>query len=238
MGVRTLVRRVRPGPSGSVRNRSARNAADPVTAQAPATLTFRLTVQGPGGPKTTDEVVTVASIAPPRANAGPAQSVLAGSTVTLDGSGSTGASSYLWAQTGGVAATLSSTTATKPTFTMPNTADPVIFQLTVTGPGGTDVATVQISPQPDVLTTSQIEFRTSKSEWRIVGTASVVTGNVITVRLGSTLTGPVLETASVDALGAWSLRLANGPQPPASRTVSLSSSRSGVLLAQAVVVRN
>ena len=66
---------------------------------APATtttLSFRLTVQGPGGPKTTDEVVSVAAIAPPRANAGPAQSVLAGSTVTLDGSGSTGASSFLW----------------------------------------------------------------------------------------------------------------------------------------------
>ena len=63
------------------------------------TLTFRLTVQGPGGPQTTDEVVTVAAIAPPRANAGPPQTVLAGSTVTLDGSGSTGATSYLWKQT-------------------------------------------------------------------------------------------------------------------------------------------
>ena len=65
-----------------------------------------------------------------------------------------------------------------------------------------------------------------------------MTGNVITVRLGNTLTGPVLGTAPVDALGAWSLRLSNGPQPPASRTVSISSSRGGVLLGQAVVVRN
>ncbi|HEV7654858.1 MAG TPA: hypothetical protein VGP36_09015, partial [Mycobacteriales bacterium] len=145
---------------------------------------------------------------------------------------------FKWAQTGGVAATLSSTTVAKPTFTMPNTADPVIFQLTVTGPGGTDVANVQISPQPDVLTTSQIEFRTSKGEWRVVGTATVTTGNVITVWLGNSLSGTKLGTASVDALGAWSLRLANGPQPPASRTVSIESSRGGVLLAQAVVVRN
>ncbi|HEV7658177.1 MAG TPA: hypothetical protein VGP36_26050, partial [Mycobacteriales bacterium] len=137
-----------------------------------------------------------------------------------------------------VAATLSSTTVAKPTFTMPNTADPVIFQLTVTGPGGTDVANVQISPIPDVLTTSQVEFRTSKGEWRVVGTATVTTGNQITVWLGNTLTGTKLGTASVDALGAWSLRLANGPQPPASRTVSIESSRGGVLLAQAVVVRN
>ena len=91
---------------------------------------------------------------------------------------------------------------------MPNTADPLIFQLTVTGPGGTDVATVQISPIPDVLTTSQVEFRQSKAEWRIVGTASVTTGNTITVWLGNTLSGTKLGTAGVDALGGWSLRLA------------------------------
>jgi hypothetical protein len=224
-----------PAVTLSNANTSIASFTAPATA---TTLTFRLTVQGPGGPKTTDEVVTVAAIAPPRANAGPAQSVLAGSTVTLDGSGSTGASSFLWKQTGGVTATLSSTTVAKPTFTMPNTADPVIFQLTVTGPGGSDVATVQISPIPDVLTTSQVEFRTSKAEWRIQGTATVVTGNVITVHLGSTVTGTVLGTASVDALGAWSLRLANGPQPPASRTITLTSSRGGVLVGVAVVVRN
>ena len=208
---------------------------------APATtttLTFRLTVQGPGGPKTTDEVVTVAAIAPPRANAGQPQTVVVGSTVTLDGSGSTGATSYLWKQTGGVTANLSSTTAIKPTFTMPNTPDPVIFQLTVTGPGGTDVATVQISPVADVLDTSQVEFRQSKAEWRVVGTATVVAGNTVKVHLGDDLTGPVLGQASVDALGAWSLRLANGPQPPASRTISLESTRGGVKLAIPIVVRN
>jgi hypothetical protein len=137
-----------------------------------------------------------------------------------------------------VAATLSSTTAIKPTFTMPNTADPLIFQLTVTGPGGTDVATVQISPIADVLARpTQVEFRTSKSEWRIQGTATVTTGNTIKVHLGSDLTGPLLGQASVDALGGWSLRLANGRQPPASRTISIESTRGGVLLAIAVVVR-
>jgi K319-like protein len=219
-------------------NTSIASFTAPATA---TTLTFRLTVQGPGGPKTTDEVVTVAAIAPPRANAGPPQSVLAGSVVNLDGSGSTGATSYLWKQTGGVAATLSSTTAVKPTFTMPNTADPVIFQLTVTGPGGTDVATVQISPIADVLTTSQVEFRQSKSEWRIQGTATVVTGNTIKIHLGNDLTGPLLNGptgSSVDALGAWSFRIGSGPQPPASRTISIESARGGVLLAIPIVVRN
>jgi hypothetical protein len=218
---------------------NANTAIASFTAPATATtLTFRLTVQGPGGPKTTDTVVTVAAIAPPRANAGPPQTVLVGTTVTLDGSGSTGATSYLWKQTGGVTANLSSTTAIKPTFTMPNTSDPVIFQLTVTGPGGTDVSTVQISPVADQLDTSQVEFRQSKAEWRIVGTATVVTGNTVKVHLGNDLTGPVLGQASVDALGAWSLRLANGPQPPASRTISLESTRGGVKLAIPIVVRN
>ena len=80
-------------------NTSIASFTAPTTA---TTLTFRLTVQGPGGPKTTDEVVTVEAVAPPRANAGPAQSVLAGATVTLDGSASTGATSFLWKQTGGV----------------------------------------------------------------------------------------------------------------------------------------
>jgi hypothetical protein len=208
---------------------------------APATvttLTFRLTVQGPGGPQSTDEVVNVEAIAPPRANAGPPQSVLAGSKVTLDGSGSTGATSFLWKQTGGVAATLSSTTAVKPTFTMPNTADPVIFQLTVTGPGGSDVATVQISPIPDVLDTTRVEFRQGNREWRVEGTATVVTGNTVKVHLGSDLTGPVLGQASVDALGVWSVRLSNGPQPTVDRTISLESTRGGVKLAIPVVVRN
>jgi hypothetical protein len=221
---------------------NANTAIASFTAPATATtLTFRLTVDGPGGPKTTDEVVTVAAIAPPRANAGQPQTVVVGSTVTLDGSGSTGATSYLWKQTGGVTANLSSTTAVKPTFTMPNTSDPLIFQLTVTGPGGTDVATVQISPVADVLDTSQVEFRQDKSEWRIQGTATVTTGNSIKIHLGNDLTGPIINGSAgspVDALGAWSFRIGNGPQPTATRTISIESTRGGVKLAIPIVVRN
>jgi hypothetical protein len=66
----------------------------------------------------------------------------------------------------------------------------------------------------------------------------VTTGNVVKVHLGNDLTGTLLGQASVDALGGWSLRLASGPQPPASRTISLESTRGGVLLAIPVVVRN
>jgi hypothetical protein len=124
---------------------------------------------------------------------------------------------------------------------MPSTADPLVFQLTVTGPGGSDVSTVQISPQADVLPLpSQVEFRTSKGEWRIQGTAAVTTGNKVIVHLGNDLTGPILGPSGgtdVDALGGWSLRI-NGPAPTASQTISIESTRGGVRLAIPVVVRS
>ena len=69
------------------------------------------------------------------ANAGPGQTVGAGATVTLDGSGSfdpDGDSlSYLWSQTGGTAVTLSSSTVVQPTFTAPSAPGTLTFQLVV-----------------------------------------------------------------------------------------------------------
>jgi hypothetical protein len=62
----------------------------------------------------------------PTANAGAAATVMAGSTVTLDGSGSSDPNgdpiTYQWTQTSGPAVTLSSATAQKPTFTAPSVA--------------------------------------------------------------------------------------------------------------------
>jgi F5/8 type C domain len=72
------------------------------------------------------------------ANAGPNQTVAAGSTVQLNGSASTGSSlSYQWTQTGGNAqVTLSGSTTANPTFTAPASDDGLTFQLVVTS-GGT-----------------------------------------------------------------------------------------------------
>jgi LmbE family N-acetylglucosaminyl deacetylase len=89
---------------------------------------------------------------PPTANAGVNQTVNESSTVQLDGSGSIdsgGAPSYQWTQTAGPAATLSSSTAVKPTFTAPSTPANLTFQLVVTdGSFSSSPATVTVSVTP------------------------------------------------------------------------------------------
>lgn len=109
------------------------------------TLTFQLTVTDQGGLQSTDNcIVSVAfQNQAPVAGAGPDQSVNAGTTVTLNGAGSTdpddGIASYLWTQTGGPSVALSSASAASPTFTAPvvDTAGATLsFQLTVTDNGG------------------------------------------------------------------------------------------------------
>ena len=83
------------------------------------------------------------------ASAGADQAVTYGSTVQLDGSGSVdpyGNPSYQWTQTGGPAVSLSSTTAVKPTFTAPNSAATLTFQLVVSdGTHSSAPATVTIT---------------------------------------------------------------------------------------------
>ena len=81
--------------------------------------------------------------AAPTANAGPDQTVNAGQTVTLDGSGSYDPDSktltYLWKQTGGIPVTLSDVSAVQPTFVVPEEGSggvPLSFQLMVTNTDG------------------------------------------------------------------------------------------------------
>ena len=72
---------------------------------------------------------------PPTANAGTSETVIAGVNVGLNGSGSSDPNgdlvSYQWTQTGGPSVTLSNSTSARPTFTAPNAAATLTFQLVV-----------------------------------------------------------------------------------------------------------
>ncbi|TDC35882.1 PKD domain-containing protein [Kribbella albertanoniae] len=88
----------------------------------------------------------------PVANAGAPQSVVGGTTVTLNGSGTDAdgdALTYAWTQTGGPAVTLSSTTTAKPTFTAPSSASTLTFSLVVRdGQANSAASTTTVTTTP------------------------------------------------------------------------------------------
>ena len=120
-------------------------------------LTFQLSVTDSGGLRGTDTcIVNVGWVdLPPTADAGPDQTIGVGVTVTLDGGNSAdqddGIGSYLWAQTGGPAVTLSDPSAAKPTFLAPDVGAggaSLTFSLTVTDQFGlqhSDTCVVNVS---------------------------------------------------------------------------------------------
>ena len=202
--------------------------------------------------------VTVADVV--TARAGAAQTALRGSTVTLDGALSIGAETYQWEQIPNVEGqamtpvTLSSTTAVKPTFTLPlmdlpiapgpnNTYSavaptPLRFRLTVTGNGMTDTAETVVRPQAETLAVTEARYRT-RGEWRLSGTSDLKAGQRVAIVLGSRVNaaglptlasarGPVIGYATVDTLGAWTYRGAGiDPRPSGATTVTVVSTLGG-----------
>jgi hypothetical protein len=107
-------------------------------------LVFELTVTDQAGLRARDTCIVnvVSDSRPPKAQAGPNQTVSPGSRVVLDGSSSTdeegGIVSYTWRQIAGPPITLSDPTAIKPEFSAPviDAPEDLVFELTVTDPGG------------------------------------------------------------------------------------------------------
>ena len=113
----------------------------PTPADDHAALTFRLTVTDDSGLRATDTAVVnvTATAVPPDADAGPDAAVSEGTTVTLDGTGSTdgegSAPSFRWRQVSGTTVPLSDVMAARPTFVTPAVGtggEALAFELTVT----------------------------------------------------------------------------------------------------------
>ena len=149
------------GGSPTVTVTGANSAIATFTAPNQATtLTFQLTVNnGAGGTASDTTVVTVTSPVnqSPIADAGPDQTVTAGSTVNLNGSGSSDPDgdplTFQWQQTGGTpTVNLSNANTATASFTAPNQAATLTFELTVNdGHGGTASDTVVITVTTTVV---------------------------------------------------------------------------------------
>ncbi|MHB8764295.1 MAG: Ig-like domain-containing protein, partial [Deferrisomatales bacterium] len=98
---------------------------------------------------------------------------------------------------------------------------------------------VTVIPAAEALTVTQAEFRTRSLEWRIAGqTNQPLPGTTITIRVGPTLGGTLIGTATADALGVWNFRqAASTVAPDGTNTISIRSTGGGERLAVPVNVR-
>jgi hypothetical protein len=220
-------------------------------------LTFTVTVTGPGGTETATVTVKALPITAPKAIIAPMGTVELGMPVTLDGSRSTGAATYLWEQVGEPKVDLDHVDEPTLKFTMPETlpldanGDPVslTFRLTVKNinedePASSAEITLN-SASTDQLTTSGVRFDEDKARWVITGTARLLADNEVTIHAGPTLDGKVIGRSTVvnagptAGLGAFSvdvrdsdvtLRDALCNRVGKAYCVSLGSSRGGSLL--------
>jgi hypothetical protein len=163
-----------------------------------------------------------------------ATAVVGGESLTLDGSSSTNASGFSWAQTAGTPVLGGiDTTAPSITFAAPAEAGTLTFVLTTTGPLGTRTATHSVAVSAPVVADETAitagQLRTTTREWRVDGTSTVTTRNTVTVYLTrADGTGrELIGTGTVDATGTWAVRVANGVVPPTGFTRLVAESSQG-----------
>jgi predicted secreted protein len=141
----------------------------------PSELAFTLTVTDDDGASGRATVLVTVAPAnqPPVASAGPSQTVAQGSSVSLDGRGSTDADGvvqrYAWSQRRGAAVTLVGATTSTPTFLAPTAAGELVLELTVTDDAGaTASAEVVVTVLPLVPGTTSSPGPSAEFE-RVVG---------------------------------------------------------------------
>lgn len=211
----------------------------------PEDLTFQLTATGSAGSHTASFVVRIVTEAtpppPPAAPVAVATSSLPSAylnqLVTISGSGSLNTTSYSWTQVSGPAVTITDPSAASFQFQMP--AQAVTFELTAGGGEGTTPSTAQVTVTPvtDVLTVGEAQFRPSKNEWRVSGTASVTVVNSVKVYLRNTNgskgalvgEGPVSTPVTPGTAGDWDVRVKGGINPGNLTQLIVESTRGGRL---------
>jgi hypothetical protein len=161
----------------------------------------RQQVEVVGNPAVTQPVKAI--IAPPPV-------AIVGEPVTLDGSGSLGATSFTWIQTAGATVTLTGANTAQITFT-PSAVENYIFSMTVQDGNGNSANAVQTlvvqpKPAPDVLNITRQDYRTASRQFRIDGTVNQgrvpKLPNVVVVKF---FDGKE-EEAIPDIDGVWSVR--------------------------------
>lgn len=188
--------------------------------------------------------------APAIARATPATAnITPGGSITLDGSASTGATTFEWTQVSGPEAAISSNTTAKPVVTLPfftktsatepvpaSATTPVTIQLVVTNAAGTasEPSIVELTIVNDVVTIAPGTQHRLGKEFKISGTAvsSEIVGRPVpatSVVIYDTTPGfPVakLGTATTDALNAWTFKAKPGPNRQVT-SVLVQSTRGG-----------
>jgi len=185
------------------------------------------------------------------ANAGPDQSVLAGTIVEFSGVDSAGQiATYQWDSTSTLPFSCINASCSRisvPTPVDNQGLDKLVadFTLTVfdgvsaTGASSSDSAQLTVTNPvvqvPDLCTIASAEYREGKEHWRVSGSSDVADNQLIDVYVGSIafdfVTSRLLGSTRVDALGGWDLRtprdsaVAAGQEPGSDTLVWIQSER-------------
>jgi hypothetical protein len=144
---------------------------------------------------------------PPAANAGNDRVVAPGSAVSLDGSASSDSNgtiaTYAWTQTGGTAVALASASTATPSFTAPDAAGSMTFQLTVTDNGGashSDTMTVTVNAIP-VANAGADQTVSAGAAVSLGGSATDTDGSIVSYAWTQT-SGPTVTLSNADSATA------------------------------------